>query len=169
LGDGTIYVAHLFQDAETYDPSSEGAIASVHFSHDFVVLNTELRHVATGLVLKQDDDYFIAPATPPFFDFVSGAPWTSASGVFTAGDFRELTPAGIVPGAPNFTSTGGPIRFGYSTLNTTQFLSVTTTWGIDNFSAIATPVPEPSAIALIGTMGACLCCVAAVRISNSDR
>ena len=146
-GPGSIYVAHVYTGGGSYDPSIQGAISSLDFSHDFEVSSTG--HVATALLLEQSGIFFIAPSAPPYFDFV-GASWTSASGNFAAADFKALTSSGIVQGTPDFSATAAPIEFGYATLNTTSFTGRVTTWGIDNYSVTVNAVPEPSALALVG-------------------
>ena len=57
--------------------------------------------------------------------------------------------APLAASAQDFSATGGDMRFGYMTQNTTIETAISTTSGIDNWSVVVF-APEPPASALLG-------------------
>lgn len=94
-------------------------------------------------MLFQDGNYYIGP-----YDSQTASVWTQYSYTdFTASDFGpSFGPH------PNFSSTGGPIEFGFETSNTAPCFvpCAATSSGIDNLSITifntqaAAPSPEPN-------------------------
>jgi hypothetical protein len=135
-----------------YDPSAAGALESVGWSIDFQNLTTGQ---AAALALEQDGvlmqaDFFITtPDRPGWFTH-------DASGVL-AGDFSA--------GGPDFSSSGGPIAFGFLTSNTFDPAAgdIDNDVAYDNLAITLVPVPEPTAIALLAVAAAVLGARAARR------
>jgi hypothetical protein len=93
-------------------------------------------------------------------------PWTlkSVSGVGSNG-YGNVLPEGGGSLRPDFTSSGGPIEFGYFTSNSTGFANGRVTeWSIDSFRVrVESSVPEASGAMLLLLAGARLA-ARAVRV-----
>jgi hypothetical protein len=126
---GEIWVDHLYAGS-TYNPSQQGAITSIDFSADRIILSAPFSGagVADWFVVVQSTQVFTRAASPNVF---SNTAWlnTSQPGLVAA-DFQPA------PG-PNFSATGGPLQFGYRRANTN---SSTTGYlishGIDNWRVV---------------------------------
>lgn len=149
LHETPIGVSHL-DSAFVYDPSTQGAITSITVNYsliEFSPLNGF--EVAYGILAFQDGTYYITPT-----DNLNQSSWTnfSHSGL-TAADFSNnngFNLPGFGPATPNFSSSGGPIEFGFFTGNTPTALNpFTTNSGIDNFSITLQTVPEPASLTLL--------------------
>jgi hypothetical protein len=106
----TVFGAH-FRTGLTYDPSTQGAIASLDYSEDAILVTGGGDGQATGCALRQNGQVYITGGT-----LVTPAKtWThkSLSGQ-KSGNFVHLTAAGLDGSAhPDFTATGTPIEFGF--------------------------------------------------------
>ena len=149
---------HLYLTHE-YDPATRGAIESVDWSLSAVVLEApqEKDGVTFGGVLCQDGQYYLqygGLGTPS-----KSEGWQDLSRTLYASDFGLVTSPSTVDWAqiPDFSSTGAPITFGYSTSNYTTGGLHEITWGADNWQVVVhqgAPVLEPSSfVCLSGLLG----------------
>ncbi len=129
---GTIIVAHMSNF--TYNPSLQGPITTIDCSYDLLETNVLVpgQQVAYGLLLFQNNTYY----TTPQIDVVSAGGWVhiAHSGLPAASfahQFSTLSLPGPGPAQPDFSASGGPIRFGYYSSNS---MSALTHSGIDNYS-----------------------------------
>lgn len=148
-GVGTVIFLHLANDA-TYDPGTDGAIASVDFSYDLKAITGFPGcpdATAYDLQLVQDGRYyFYAPFQGYPTDLIFGCQTTWTSFAHTgavAGDFVEVTTTEAVwTSHPDFSVNGSPIRFGFVTSNTISpntLPHLTLVTGIDNWAVSVTP------------------------------
>jgi hypothetical protein len=148
----SIIVDHVYS-AGHYDPSTQGAIASIDFSSDlrFIGGSVGTSQVGYQLLLVQGGSHYNALSTGA----VALGPGAGAPGPWIAAAFSGLTQAsftrvfGSGPAQPDFSPGGADIQFGYLTQNTSIDTAITTTSGIDNWSVVV-HTPEPPAGALIG-------------------
>jgi hypothetical protein len=143
-GNGTQGVVYHFNNRAVYDPSTQGAIASIDYSADVIGLNTFSGVFGDGLLLEQDGRLFISAFTAVRYP----SQWQTKS-------VSGLTSDGFLPldgdAAPDFSIQGAAITFGYIRTNTISGSTTTIRHGIDNWSVnvttvSATSVPEPSSI-----------------------
>jgi hypothetical protein len=152
LDQGTLHVGNL-ANAFVYDPSVDGAISSIAYSYDLLKPLTQTYTGVYWVLLFQNGSYYtsLVPADVP----PPGGAWThSEHAGLEPSDFT-----GFTVGIPDFSSTGAPIQFGYNFANTSvsgvgNFFTYGS--GIDNFAVTVTPVPEPTALALLGIGGLAL-------------
>ena len=111
-----VYVAHLSSKA-VYDPSTQGAIATVDFLVDAILLDGFGDGQATGLALRQNGMVYIRQAgtTPDRTWTRKESLGVSASGVVHLSGAVVFDPMQ----QPDFTA-GGPIEFGFYTADSTQ-------------------------------------------------
>jgi hypothetical protein len=126
---GTMIVAHL-TSAAVYDPSTQGAIASISAAFDLIHLNAPPgQAVAYGILLLQGEAYY----TTPIGDTVVDPTWTHIDlGTLRSSDLQRLVGPG--PTTPDFSAAGGPIHFGYYSGNTSAGACLVRESGIDNWS-----------------------------------
>lgn len=115
----TLFVEHRFTGA-TYDPSKQGAIASLDYSEDH---QSAASDEYTALLVVQNGVSYRAEF-PNNSAFPIGTWQTARLTGLRASDF---TPAGL-----NFSATGGPMTFGYVRGNSARFVT-TITHDIDNW------------------------------------
>lgn len=150
----SISVLHYYTGS-TYDPTASGAIASIDYSEDHIVLNPPFAGSAIGayFILTQGGSVWYANTDLTF----SNTGWQSAalSGLL-ASNFNCIGPCA---GGPDFSATGGVIKFGVLRSNSNTGSSTspayTTTNGLDNFwvrinQVPSQPVPEPGTLTLLG-------------------
>ncbi len=142
-----IHVAHMDANG-TIDPAALGGLDGLTFSFDV--------------------NFFDYPGSPPAPSFAVGyRPLVEQGGVFFAGptvvavspswmSFVEPTAAASDfvsfngTSAPDFSASGGLITVGFETWNGTGGPVWTSTHsGLDNFSVIVAPVPEPSGLIVL--------------------
>jgi hypothetical protein len=110
-----IWVAHIYRPF-TYDPSTQGPIASVSFSYD---LRSSLTNATHSLLIVQGNRFYRSvndPQAPNDTPLISPNPllWKNIIHVgFTAEEFQEVSHVGST-NHPDFCR-GGPMRFGYVT------------------------------------------------------
>ena len=128
-GPGSIVVANL-KDNFAYDPSIQGAIESIDCSLDFNVFNVSLAdgRVRIFITLFQDGTYYRSVQSFAILEF-SG--WVS----LPFNDISYLKVSGPGPAIPDLSSTGGVIKLGYATSNTTGSHRVSD-FGVDNFQCV---------------------------------
>ncbi len=131
-GNPGILVAHVRQGM-SYDPATQGAIASINYSYD-------LRHytgpaiyaVGYSPLLVQNGSYYRLNAV----DAVNPNAWTPFSGTnLTAANFVKI--CGAATDHPDFSCQGSRIEFGYATNNSDPVVGRPTqarSSGIDNWS-----------------------------------
>ncbi len=156
----TLNINNTFQ----YDPGTHGAITNLQISFDVRTLSWQSTPGASGAffmgLLEQGGNYYRTNA-----DILSSASWSSF--VLDASNASSWDLAGPANGAPNFSATGGPIRFGYrigtryicnSNDPAEPCAAIDGLVALDNFrvSVTGTPVPEPVTLVLLGTGLACV-------------
>jgi len=141
FNNGSIMVAHLSNFV--YTPSSQGAITTIDYSYDLLQTNPPSpgAQVAYGPLIFQNNTYYVCCLTP-------GEASASSADLVTAGGWKHFGRNGLTassfsngfggiplfgpgPAQPDFSSTGGSIRFGYYSANSS---TATTHSGIDNYS-----------------------------------
>lgn len=151
----SISVLHLY-NAVDYDPSTQGAIASIDYSEDRIELNPPFGGAAVGalFILTQGSGLWYSGADLTF----SNTTWATV----TQSGLVAATFVGIgTPGHPDFSSNGGPITFGVLRSNSNSNPGgatappYTVTSGLDNWwvrinQVPVQPVPEPGTLALFG-------------------
>jgi len=143
-----IYVANLMNGA-TYSPSSEGAIKSIDFSYDSILL----RQIGgtpdpyNTLVLLQSGSYYFRFTNDP----TNTLGWVGHSYIgLLASDFSLLSGTG--PTLPNFSASGGTIQFGYIDASGSVYPgTISIISGLDNYSVSINAVPVPAAFWLVGS------------------
>lgn len=168
-----IQVAHQ-RNGFSYDPSVQGAIASIDFSYDMKTIGVPLfvgAQLAYSLLILQDGVNYSSA-----LDASTALDWTPFVHTgFTAANFLSDGGAGVLN--PNFSATGGVMQFGYITSNSVGpgglppgFFD-TTVGGIDNFlitvnqavvpppagapaGAVAAPVAAPPPVIFVLDLGA---------------
>jgi len=138
--DGIMWGYH-FKNSAVYNPSTQGAILSIDYSEDAILLDGT-GTLGAGPAIIQGGKVFAQG-----FGTV-GPTWTHRT-------FNNLHQSTFQhfhgePGSafPDFSATGGPITFGFWRGNAEGTFSMTT--GIDNWSMTlhTNSVPEPSALTL---------------------
>ena len=139
--DGIAMGAFQFKNGAVYNPSTQGAILSLDYSEDGIILAGSGNFGAGGALMQNGVLY----SSPSSFSDTS---WTHRS--FTNKDQvffqRFFNQSG--PGTPDFSATGGPITFGFWRGAAEGTYSITS--GIDNWSVTLhnNSVPEPAGLAL---------------------
>jgi hypothetical protein len=137
--DGIMWGYHMNNSA-TYNPSTQGAILSIDYAEDSIVLAGG-GNFGAGPALMQGGRVFARP-----FAF-SNSTWTHRT--LTGMDEDNFVHWHGEPGGalPNFSATGGPITFGFWNGNADGTYSMTT--AIDNWSMTlhTKSVPEPAVLA----------------------
>lgn len=132
--------------ATTYEPLSQGAITSLQFSLNYLPLSGPTGGQGVAIALKQGQTiYFSSPIAVG-----NGSTWMTYAGEVTAASFQRMDGQA---GAPNFSSTGARIRFGFMTYNSASGAGTafTTSAMYDNFSV--TVVPGPASAGMLGALG----------------
>jgi hypothetical protein len=136
---GTTVQGFHLHSSFVYDPGISGAIASIEWSLD--VLNVDFGHAA-GLAIVQGPtmtgaDVFVT-APLGFGSWVSTGPT-----LLSPSDLSVLL---------DVSSSGAPLTFGIFSANSYDPVAgdLDNVVGYDNLSITVTPVPEPSALALVG-------------------
>ena len=143
LPGGALYDGHLFVGGGSYDPGSQGAIASLDVSYDYKDVGGAFT-TQNGLLIVQGPRTFIY-----FVD--SAGPHTQWTNLSVTGIIDTWNPArteltgGVITNftTPDFSAGGAPMTFGYCTFNQAIPGSVDQTWGIDNFGVVINSVPVP--------------------------
>jgi len=102
-----------FRKGFTYDPMTQGSIATVDYEEDARVL---VAPVLTGLAVRQNGELYFAQA-----EIVMSDSWTHVvRKKILQTNFEHLTPGGVVQGEyPDFSSAGAPIEVGVLRANST--------------------------------------------------
>ena len=152
----TSYYGGFLNQAETYNPLVQGAITSISTSmdKDFTISTTEGFNNRARLLLKQDNNFYVAtingvpvqgPGTTGFLNF-------SASGLL-ATDFQQVDPAtGIVTAASNPNFAGDPVVFGVAQLfgsNGTPNTQLSAIFDNISVTLATASVPEPGTLGLL--------------------
>lgn len=152
-GSSSITVLHIF-NAASYDPSTQGAIASIDFSEDRIELTPPFSGAAIGayFLLRQGGGTWYANTDLTF----SNTSWATISLTgLLAGNFNLLGGSGV----PDFSSSGAPMQFGFlrSNSNSNQNVEAAYTtynlldnWRVTINQVPASSVPEPGTLALLG-------------------
>jgi hypothetical protein len=139
---------HAFKSSAVYDPSIQGAIASVAFSEDLRMVSGSVPGMSSGSVLLQNGLRYYRWCWET--DSVS---WTTriAEGTGAPNYLLDgLQDNGTNPLRPDFSENGAPITFGYfrniQGIAGTDFFM---TSGIDNWTTTVVAVPEPAVWQLV--------------------
>jgi hypothetical protein len=156
VGPAGATVGHFWTTAG-WDPSLQGAVDGVMYHADAVafddrppgqVVPTGVR-VSMGFLLRQAGVVYVR--NPVVAIAGPDGIWRPLS--YNATDAASFTRFDQQPGQPDFSTTGGPIEFGYYTQAGAFFPFINNFFGIDNFEVtISTPgpiVPEPEIAALV--------------------
>jgi hypothetical protein len=143
-GNAAGHLEHLH--VTTWTPSVDGAIVSLDMGVDVDCFNGGTSNaVAFGLIIVQGGVTYFGPTYTP----VTNSGWRTdlrMSGL-TAADFDNS-------GAPDFSSTGGTLQFGfYSSNGTASGTPISSTSGADNFYVVLNAAPEPATVSVLGLMG----------------
>src|SRR5207249_4048978 len=134
-----VFGASLLNSA-VYDPMSSGAIASISFSFDRILISQEggTPDPFHALLIFQNGSYYASTNSP-----TTSFTWTSLSGSsLSAIDFSKLVGPG--PSIPDFSATASELTFGYKTsVAAANPGTITITSGVDNYSVTISNVPEP--------------------------
>lgn len=95
----------------TYDPSVQGAIATIDYSEDARKITSGQ---LTGLAIRQAGKVYYTQA-----DIFTNPAWTRVEQLaIVPGNFAEITAAGPVQGSrPDFSASGGPLEVGFIRAN----------------------------------------------------
>jgi hypothetical protein len=140
---GAIY-AFAFKTTATYDPSSAGALAALHYSEDAKVIDGFGMGQATGPAIQQGGKLFVLPG------FTTGADMNwhrMVAGSLTAVNFVEVL-GGACPdytdpdSHPDFSASGATMTFGYFRANSQidDFPEYDIVAAIDNWSISLGPI-----------------------------
>lgn len=141
-GNSGSYNASIYT-AMTYTPSVSGALTGLSIAFDSRYIDGLS---AIGAVVEQSGLTWM-------WGYEINTPgWQRWTFTPTSSDWFLINPSGAQLGAgPDFSSSGGPMRFGYYTANGATNSGYTHSGLTDNFTVSF--VPAPSAAALIGIMG----------------
>jgi hypothetical protein len=150
-----------------YNPSSEGAINTLDYSFDLLVItHPGGAGVGYALGLTQNNNTYISACC----DAAGSTNWTANSHTgLVATSFNQVLDSGLYPhldtlSHPDFSSAGTSIQFGYIVLNSFNgSATLSGTSGIDNWNVeLHTDTPEPATFLSIA-MGLTVVCVAKRR------
>lgn len=142
----TIYDGHQCTGCGTFDPAANGPILSVSVEYDY-------RDSADPIGFGTEDGVLVRQASQTYIRKIDSsgphASWTplSVTGLTdTDANWNLINTSGLSAGAPDFSTNGGPLEFGYYTRNVIPPVrggaggGLTQEWGIDNFRiTICTP------------------------------
>jgi hypothetical protein len=164
-GSGTSAIGFL-NNSFTYDPSTQGALASIFASEDKDLTTTSSATIGSSFraLLYQNGNYYISAISFPNFSGPGTTGYLTASGILTATSFdlyNFLTPPDPTQ-HPDFD--GSSFKLGIVTLGSSNSSS-TTTLDFDNLTFALTAVPEPSTwmMMLLGF------CVIAFAVRRQER
>ena len=140
----SIVFGHIYTPV-SYNPSTQGALASLSYSSDAMVQTAPwVNAIGFGPLLEQSGNYFWAAGS----SVVVNTGWNSLSGTYTNSDFSQVGGSAN----PDFSESGAQIKFGYFTANggSGSVRPLTAIGGVDNLSVNAEVIPEPSSMLLLG-------------------
>ncbi|MCE9620413.1 MAG: hypothetical protein K8R92_10990 [Planctomycetes bacterium] len=124
----------------SYNPSSGGALTDLTFSMDS-------RYVdglqAMSFVVEQDNHFWRVGY------FINTESWTTYAIAPVAADFYAMDLD--TPALPDFSATGGVIRFGFGSANSSTSWGYSRTGLYDNF--VVNFVPSPAGLTIAGAVG----------------
>lgn len=165
---GRVRIANLRDGINGFrwNPSTQGAFASIDYSFDLIMTNyfnpapipspTEQAAVGYSLLLYQSGNYYTAPIVVVSTN--DNKQWISiANGNLLASQFRRINPTTgfeLTGFHPDFSSTGGEIIFGYDMVNShgSQGVYKATESGIDNYRVRLNDTASPPAVPEPGTI-----------------
>jgi len=140
-----VLAAYHYRTGATYDPSWQGAIATVAWSLDEIaIMNLDTTSVAAGGALGQNGKnyYSVAPNN------ITKESWdTFGLSGLSAASFRTFADGND---HPDFSTSGAPITFGIWTASDNGARTDPRAAGLDNWSFEITAVPEPSSLLILG-------------------
>lgn len=140
--------AHLRAGA-VYDPSTQGAIDAIDLSYDVFIEPDS--NAFGGILLRQGGIFYYGGGQNANANF-----WQSISFLLPASNFGTCEVllgavcAGTGTGNPDFSTSGGPIEFGfYQAVRLTSITNRTLGSRVDNWSVTVNRVPEPGTATLL--------------------
>lgn len=138
--------------AQSYDPSTQGAIQTLNFSLDNYIADSmggsTLKAIAIDAAIEQGGNIYAAGYTIP-----SNVTWGNLTWSLTAANFIPLSSSG--PALPDFSASGAPLHFGYydSLGIGPGFSPYSLFHAVDNFSVnVVSAVPEPADTLLLAAI-----------------
>jgi len=127
----TIYDGHSFTGGASYDPSVQGAVATIDIQYDYIDLVGQ--GTQNGILVSQGGHTYIRPVDSSFW-----TSWTrhSLAGLLASdSNWSDVSAGGVASGHPDYSAAGGPMQFGYYTFNWSLAagFDIQRAWGIDNF------------------------------------
>jgi|SRR5271157_497938 len=152
-GEATHVTVDNMYNLYTYDPKTQGAIGSINYSEDGIIISSTFSPpgVGRGMDIFQDGVVYRTFQPGDGFYGLTNTTWTTFTLLnLTAANFGSATGT-----HPNFSATGDPMQFGYLRSNGFFGAVQTDEHGIDNWTVTISPVPEPSSLwlAMIGGLG----------------
>lgn len=149
-----LYDGHLFIGGGSYNPGTQGAIASMSLNYCEKNITGTPNFIQSGLLVAQGSRRFIyfVDSSGPYLN------WTNlgATGITDVWNpaWQEIdTVNNLVINftTPDFSVSGLPITFGYYTFNWSlkQGFALDNTWGIDSFNINIQTVDEPGHASLV--------------------
>jgi hypothetical protein len=144
---------HVFQPG-SYEPSTQGAVAGVQFDFEgFSLVGNTAGAMGYGALIEQDGMFFVSG----FGQTLDGAGFEAFGGsVLSATDFAKVVGGTSVDTTmnPDFSASGGVMKFGFFASNGTFGTPSLNEGGIDNWRVEITQVPAPPMLALIASAAA---------------
>ncbi len=131
---------HSFRTSATYNPSVEGAIATLDYREDArCVVSSPGGCFVIGPSLRQDGNVFLSRKTPLLS--ISEFEWThkELTGL-TPEDFRSIA-SGNYSEHPDFSDSGSEIEFGFHRAMSTSPVTITRSSAIDNWEIVLHQLP----------------------------
>jgi len=122
--------------ATRYDPYMQGAITSLSYELAWVAVQGIEPGQWVRVALKQST--FVYAAAGDFTTATPGHVGSTSQSELTSADFSRVDG---LPGQPNFSASGPPIRFGFVTANSTTGAAASNTVDYDNFTVTIVQTP----------------------------
>jgi hypothetical protein len=156
VGPAGATVGH-FWSGPTWNPAAHGEVSGLMFAMDAVAFDDRPTgqtvptgvQVAAGFLLRQGGVVYIRNPTTNF---------SGPNGVWSSLTYSAFSPTAFTrfdeqPDSPDFSTSGGPIEFGYYTRASATFPFINNHFGVDNFAVtVSTPgpiIPEPNILILL--------------------
>lgn len=143
----SIVAGHVYLPG-SFDPATDGAIASISYAMDGISINATAGAVGYSPLLIQNDTAYVAFGFSP----LNAAGWQSMSfNDLSSADFFGIINNGFDFSAhPDFTASGAPLVFGFASSNGT-FGDSFNEGGMDNWRVDINSVPAPASLPLLLT------------------
>lgn len=138
-----------------YNPSSQGAITGLTYSEDSIAFAGPGNVQGGGMYIRQGGRDYIQRVPVFVMPLPTFSVWTTQTASLSASDFHEIDNAGNIFAGnnPDFSATGGVMGLGFWRGNS-NFGSVQTDAGIDNWRVEIVPAPGAAALLGLGALAA---------------